>query len=79
MSKAYLVIIQLLKRIKYYSYIDVKKHIYVLIPPLIFGVILIISITESTFQRLSVANLVFIFMGFMILKTSESIKNKINE
>ncbi len=69
--------IQLLRRLKYFLYIDFNRYKYITIFPVIFGVIMLISITESTYQRLSVANLIFIFTAFMILKTSESIKNNL--
>ncbi len=70
-----LLIIQVIKRVKYYSFIDLKKYRYLAVFPIIFTIILLISITESTYRRLSVTNLIFIVSCFMIIKTTESIKN----
>ena len=73
-----LLIISLFKKIKYFRYIDFNKYYYLLLCPVMFALIILLSVTESVFRDLSLTNIFFIISCFLIIRTSELAKAKKN-
>ena len=74
-----LLITSMIKRIKNFKFINFKQYKYLLLPPIILGLTLLICTTESVFRYLYLTNIFFILSCFLISKTYEIIKDQKNE
>jgi hypothetical protein len=71
-----ILLVYLIRRIRYFKYIKGKNYRYLFIFPVIFLVLMILSITESTYRQIYITNIVFIISSFFIIKITEKEKEE---
>jgi len=71
-----MLLVYLIRRVRYFKYIKGRSYRYLFIFPVILLVLMVLSITESTYRQIYITNIVFIISSFFIIKITEKAKEE---
>ena len=68
-------IVNIIRKIKYFKYINFRENKYLALWPFLFALIIIVSVTEAAFRDLTLTNVFFIIACFFITKMAQIAKH----